>query len=140
MLSSHYSALFGTKAYIVKTSWILLALPAAVMALLVCGPYASASTGSAACAACHQTIYESYQLTPMAASSGSTGSGLLPERFDHAAFDNAPTGFRYRIYRSRGAYFVEFMKPDGTLRGAKALPYFVGSGSTARSYLLAGDG
>src|ERR1035438_6216213 len=42
--------------------------------------------------------------------------------------------------RNRGAYFVEFMKPDGTLRGVKALPYFVGSGSTARSYLLADDG
>ena len=76
----------------------------------------------------------------MAASSGTAGSGLTQEKFDHAAFDNAPTGFRYRIYRNRGAYFVEFMKPDGTLRGVKALPYFVGSGSAARSYLLADDG
>ena len=76
----------------------------------------------------------------MAASSGTTGSGQIQEKFAHAAFDNAPTGFRYRIYQNRGAYFVEFMKADGTLRGVKALPYFVGSGSTARSYLLADDG
>jgi predicted CXXCH cytochrome family protein len=110
------------------------------LALLVCRPFASASAGSAACAACHRAIYESYKATPMAASSGTAGSGLIQEKFDHAAFDNAPTGFRYRIYRNRGAYFVEFMKPDGTLRGVKALPYFVGSGSAARSYLLADDG
>lgn len=111
-----------------------------LIALLLCHSYASASAGSAACAACHQAICESYKATPMAASSGSTGSGLIQERFDHAAFDNPPTGFRYRIYQDRGAYSVEFMKPDGTLRGVKALPYFVGSGSSARSYLLAGDG
>ncbi len=110
------------------------------MALLVCLSYASASAGSAACAECHRAIYESYQLTPMATSSGVPGGGLIQEKFDRAAFDHAPTGFRYRIYRNRGEYFVEFMKPDGKLRGAKALPYFVGSGATARSYLLVDDG
>jgi hypothetical protein len=76
----------------------------------------------------------------MAASSGTTDSGLIQQKFAHAAFDNVPTGFRYRIYQDRGACFVEFMKPDGTLRGVKELPYFVGSGATARSYLLADDG
>ena len=111
-----------------------------LIALLVCRPYASASAGSAACSACHRAIYESYQLTPMAASSGTTDSGLIQQKFAHAAFDNVPTGFRYRIYQDRGACFVEFMKPDGTLRGVKELPYFVGSGATARSYLLADDG
>lgn len=82
----------------------------------------------------------------MAASSGSTGddgSGTgvpIRERFDHAAFDHQLTGFRYRIYRDRGVYSLEFMKADGTLRGVKPLPYYVGSGAAARSYLLVDDG
>ncbi len=76
----------------------------------------------------------------MALSSGVPGSGLIQEKFDRAGFTHAQTGFRYRIYRNRGAYSVEFMKPDGTLRGVKTLAYFVGSGASARSYLLADDG
>ena len=97
-------------------------------------------TASEECAQCHRQIYDSYARTPMAQSSGPVGGGLIQEKFDQAVFEHAPTGFRYRVFRNREGYFVEFVKPDGTLRGAKRLPYFVGSGATARSYLLADEG
>jgi len=99
-----------------------------------------AAAGSAACADCHRSIYESYRYTPMAASSGPTGSGQFREKFNNASFDHTPTGFHYRVYQNRSKTFVEFMNADGALRGVKSLPYFVGSGATARSYLLADDG
>jgi len=111
-----------------------------VLALVVCLPSGRAAGGSAACAECHRTIYDTYRSTPMAASSGATGSGFVREKFNSATFTHEPTGFRYRVYQSRGGTFLEFMKEDGTLRGVKALPYYVGSGATARSYLLANDG
>jgi predicted CXXCH cytochrome family protein len=76
----------------------------------------------------------------MAQSSGRTGSGLIQESFDNATFDHAPSGFRYRVVSNRAGYFLEFGKADGTLRGGNALPYYVGSGATARSYLLEADG
>jgi Tfp pilus assembly protein PilF len=92
------------------------------------------------CAPCHRAIYDSYSQTPMAESSGRVGSGLIRESFDNATFDHASTGFRYRVVPNRAGYSVEFGKADGTLRGSKALAYYVGSGATARSYLLEADG
>jgi ssDNA-binding Zn-finger/Zn-ribbon topoisomerase 1 len=92
------------------------------------------------CAACHQAIYDQYRQTPMANSSGATGGGLIRERYDRAVFDHAPTGFRYRVGLKRGSVVLEFAKIDGSLKGTKELPYFVGSGATARSYLVADDG
>jgi hypothetical protein len=76
----------------------------------------------------------------MAHSSGPVGSGLIEEKFDQAAFEHAPTQFRYRVLRNSAGYSVEVMKSDSTLRGSKPLAYFIGSGATARSYLLADEG
>jgi len=59
---------------------------------------------------------------------------------DQAAFEHAATGFGYRVVDNRGSYSVELMKRDGTLLGIRQLPYFVGSGATARSYPIADDG
>ncbi len=100
----------------------------------------ASGTPSIECASCHREIYESYSQTPMAQSSGRTGAGSLHESFAGAAFDHAPTGFQYRVVRNRDSYSVEFGKADGTLRGSKPLPYYVGSGATARSYLLEAEG
>jgi len=89
---------------------------------------------SSACAPCHRAIYDRYRLTPMARTSGvSSGEDLARAAFTHAA-----TGFRYRVYRDRGALAFEFAK--GETRGSRALPWFIGSGATARSYLLSDDG
>ncbi len=91
------------------------------------------------CAPCHRTIYERYRQTPMANSSGAVGSGLIREVYP-GAFDHAPTGFRYRVDRKPGAVDLKFARNDGTLKGVKDLLYFVGSGATARSYLLSDEG
>jgi len=103
---------------------------------------ASLRSASAAsdCAICHQAIHDHYRQTPMANSSGPAGGGLIREKYDHAVFDHAPTGFRYRVEPKPGAIVLEFAKKDGSLAGTKEMPYFVGSGATARSYLLADDG
>jgi hypothetical protein len=105
-----------------------------MLAFLRC---ASASPG---CASCHQAIYGQYRQTPMANSSGAAGGGVIREKYDQAVFDHPATGFRYRVDRKGGAVVLEFAKLDGTLKGTKELPYFVGSGATARSYLVADDG
>lgn len=76
----------------------------------------------------------------MARSSGVAGGDSLKEDFEQAAFASARTGFRYRVARGRGSYTLAFGKADGTLRGEKSLRYFIGSGATARSYLLADAG
>ena len=69
----------------------------------------------------------------MARSSGRTGPGL--EDFARTVFDHAPTGFRYRISPT---FSLELTK--GALQTAVSMPWYVGSGATARSYLLAQEG
>ena len=102
---------------------------------------AAPAADSAACAACHRAIYESYQRTPMAATSGQAGKGVPAESFANAAFTHAASGFRYRVSRSGGGYWMDFEKAaDGSLHGRKPLVYFAGSGAVARSYLMAADG
>ena len=76
----------------------------------------------------------------MSASSGEAGPAQM-ERFERASFVHTASGFRYRVGRSSGRYFIEFEKTsDASLHGKKALAYFVGSGAVARSYLLAVGG
>ena len=95
---------------------------------------AGADTGSRACAECHRAIYEKYMRTPMARSSGAVhGESAAPADF-------SASGFRYRVRRDHGVLSFGFEKPDGSSAGSKSLPYFVGSGATARSYLMVDDG
>jgi predicted CXXCH cytochrome family protein len=108
----------------------LLALAAALRCL----------SASPACAPCHQAIYDRYRLTPMANSSGAAGEGPLRESYEHAAFEHARSGFRYAASARRGTPWLEFAKLDGTVKGVRELPYFVGSGATARSYLMMDEG
>ena len=93
--------------------------------LLAFGLLTAASTfpRSQDCAPCHRAIFERYQNTPMAHSSGATPSGLPEGQFTRA-------GFAYRITAGR-------LEVAGA---SKALAYVVGSGATARSFLLAAYG
>ena len=112
------------------------------MLALAIGAWATVAVAadSSACAACHSAIYNSYRRTPMSASSGEAGPAQM-ERFERASFVHTASGFRYRVGRSSGRYFIEFEKTsDASLHGKKALAYFVGSGAVARSYLLAVGG
>jgi len=77
----------------------------------------------------------------MAASSGQTDAGTAVETFTRSTFTHAASGFRYEVWKDRrGLLRFSFTSVSGSLRGTKPLRYFVGSGATARSYLIADDG
>jgi hypothetical protein len=96
--------------------------------------------GSQACAPCHRAIYESYGRTPMALSAAPPGSGIVRETFGNASFTEAKSGWRYRVSPDGGGYTLEFDRAAGEARGKKRLAYAIGSGATARSYLIEDDG
>jgi Tfp pilus assembly protein PilF len=107
-----------------------------VLLLAVAG--AAQTSGSTVCASCHRAIFDSYRTTPMARSARKLDTATVPERFDHASFTHAGSGFRYRIAVRDSAYFLDF--DNATLTGSKRLAYAVGSGVRAFSYLIADDG
>jgi tetratricopeptide (TPR) repeat protein len=77
----------------------------------------------------------------MASSSGVAGRAFPVEALGQPSLTYTRSGFRYRISRSDGAYWLEFKKiSDGLTRGKKPLAWFVGSGTAARSYLLSAGG
>lgn len=84
---------------------------------------ACAFARSTDCAPCHRSLYESYRKTPMAQSAGATPAELPGGQFTKA-------GFAYRVTAGR-------LEVAGA---SKSLAYFVGSGATARSFLLAAEG
>jgi hypothetical protein len=90
---------------------------------MLCAAPAVHGVDSGVCGTCHREIYENDRLTPMAHS-----NGVVDAAAEH--FENA----------NRGGLFLEFAKQDGTLHARKRLPYFIGSGATARSYAIADDG
>ncbi len=96
-------------------------------AALLCAPPLLA-TSSRECARCHTEIYRKYAATPMAMSSGSAGSALVPEQ----SF-STNSGYRYSIVRQGAKLFLDFA-PE-----RRELVYFVGSGAVARSYLISVD-
>jgi hypothetical protein len=112
-------------------------------ALVAVGSFASVAwpADSLACANCHRAIYDSFQKTAMSATSGVAGRAAPPESLAGAVFTAAASGFRYRVTRSGGVFWMDFEKiADPALRAKKSLAYFVGSGAVARSYLMAADG
>ncbi|HVC47046.1 MAG TPA: multiheme c-type cytochrome [Terracidiphilus sp.] len=93
----------------------------------------------AACAGCHRAIYERYQQTPMANSSGTAAAGFLPANFVHPR-----SGVHYRITKEDGQVWLHFERQSSTaersLNGERRLLYFVGSGDRGRTYLFDEDG
>jgi Tfp pilus assembly protein PilF len=98
----------------------------ALLALLLLP--AAHAVPSSACATCHREIYDRYLATPMARTSGPV-TRETPGAFAHAA-----SGFRYRV---TGASF-EWARGD--VHGSRELPFFVGSGATARSFVISDGG
>jgi len=107
-----------------------------MLLLLLLLAWPARSAPSTACAVCHREIYERYRNTPMALTSG------IPARedFTRASFTHASSGYQYRIFRTAEGLSFEFNKPAAAVRGTRELPFFLGSGATARSYLIADDG
>jgi hypothetical protein len=93
----------------------------------------------AACASCHRAIYDHYEKTAMARSSGLAQDGLLTGGFRHAA-----SGVEYSVYLHDGEGWMSYAREAGEgkpdLRGERRLAYFVGSGKHGRTYLYQQDG
>ena len=110
--------------------WGMLAVPAD----------AQTKVNSAACAACHREIYESYRTTPMARSARKLDGTAGAEQASRSAFAHQPSGFRYQVSLKDSAYTFGFANPATGTSGSKRLSYAVGSGTRAISYLIADDG
>ena len=79
--------------------------------------------------------------TPMALSSGRTGSGRFAESFERGEFSHAPSGIRYRVYpnENQPSFAFESTGIGLPIQGSRPLEYFVGSGAVGRSYLFSID-
>jgi predicted CXXCH cytochrome family protein len=112
---------------------LLYFLPFLVLAALT----AVAENPDAACAHCHQKIYDSYQATPMARASGSATDGLLPGEFTHRR-----SGVHYRLFLRDGRAWLSYDRPNAPqlLKGEQELSYFIGSGQRGRTYLFQKQG
>src|SRR4051794_36856711 len=82
---------------------------------------------SRVCAGCHREIYERYRRTPMAQSSGVVDQ-VTPGSF------RTPTGQEFRISGNS----LSFSFDGQEIR--RSLNYYLGAGSTGRSYLTSVDG
>lgn len=71
----------------------------------------------------------------MARSSGVTGQGSGGENFAKARFQHAPTGYNYFVRNAPGAYVLQWSKAPGAAF-QRRMPFYVGSGAVARSYLM----
>jgi hypothetical protein len=73
----------------------------------------------------------------MARSSGFTASGQQVESFVHASF--MASGFAYSVTRNASGLRLAFSDSNHSISAEKPLRYFIGSGTIARSYLMADD-
>ncbi len=97
----------------------------------------SLGAGSKVCVSCHAAIARSYAATPMALSSGATGTGLFRERFT-AASVSLTGGGSLDVALKNG--HVEYAFREGDLKGRRSLDYFLGAGLVGRSYATAIEG
>jgi predicted CXXCH cytochrome family protein len=90
----------------------------------------------AACATCHQAIYDRYRTTPMAHASGPALDGLLTGGFTHAS-----SGVQYKVFVEGGQALMSYQRAatanQTALSGERQLRYFIGSGHRGRTYLYA---
>lgn len=133
----------------------VVAIAVLTAGLLVIGRPATVSAGAhaaqahadpnAACAPCHQAIYEHYRKTPMANASGAAVDGFLPGSFTHTV-----SGISYKIIEKDGRVYLTFDREaaspadaaaeDRSLNGQRELQYFLGSGKRGRTYLFEQEG
>lgn len=85
----------------------------------------------AACAGCHEKIFQSYLATPMANASGLAGENLHPGTFMHVK-----SGMEYRIVVNDKQDELQYRSVRATdVDGAVPLRYFLGSGHLGATYL-----
>ncbi len=131
------------------TSWMILSVGSALplCGLLLKNPASSSlapttvppSTQDAACAACHQAIFDRYRTTPMAQASGSVQDGLLTGVFRHPS-----SGVEYRVELKDGQAVLSYQRAASAsvpaLSGQHQLLDFVGSGHRGRTFLYQQSG
>ena len=92
------------------------------------------ASSDAACAGCHQAIYDRYRQTPMANGSGPAMQGLLTGSFHHG-----PSGVDYRVFVEDGRAVMSYDRPatakTNGLSGRRELLFTIGSGHRGRTYL-----
>ena len=94
----------------------------------------------AACAGCHQEIYERYERTAKARASGPAAAGLTPAMMA-AGFHHQASGVDYRVFLRDGAAVMSYGREGApALKGEERLEYFVGSGKRGRTYLYEVEG
>lgn len=102
-------------------------------------PPAPSQDPDAACAGCHQQIYDSWKRTPMAHASGPAADGFIPADFTHA-----PSGVHYRIDLQNGQVWLSYERPhappDRALVGRQRLLFYLGSGRRGRTWLFQREG
>lgn len=92
--------------------------------------------GNAACAGCHNEIYQSYTRSAMSHSSGPAAENLIAGDFAHKE-----SGVNYRVYSETGKVWLSFDRPgDPMAHGKRELLYYIGQGRRGRTYLFSVDG
>ncbi len=98
-----------------------------------------AQNPDAACARCHQQIFESWERTPMALASGPAVQGFIPADFTHAA-----SGVHYRVTLDQGQVWLSYERPNAPagrgLNGRQELLFYLGSGRRGRTFLFQREG
>lgn len=99
------------------------------------GSRATLENPDAACASCHQAIYDKYRQTGMARGSGVAMDGLIAGGFHHA-----PSGVDYRVFERDGSAWMSYSRPaaaaQGALGGERRVELYIGSGHRGRTYLF----
>lgn len=89
----------------------------------------------ASCERCHEAIFRTYLMTPMANASGSAGEKLIPGTFTHKA-----SGVEYTIGATPGTPIIAWRDlRDPALSGRLSLSYFLGSGHLGTTWLYSVD-
>jgi predicted CXXCH cytochrome family protein len=109
-----------------------LALQVGCLSLMAQAPLATpVRVADAACAKCHQQIFDEYVKTPMA-----NASGLAAERVHAGAVQNLMSGVAYSISERNGEVDLSYKLPeDPPIVGSHSLEYFLGSGHLGLTYL-----
>jgi TPR repeat protein len=91
--------------------------------------------GNRACAPCHAAIFRSYSQTPMAQSSGKVGVQQPVETFVDAQFRDDRGAFAYTVRPDYQLAYTQ-LGTAAPIVGRRNLPYFIGSGVAARTFLI----
>lgn len=93
--------------------------------------------GSRACDRCHAAISRTYRETPMAKSSGEVSATAFEDDFSRPTFSDAQSRFLYTVRRATGGLALSMRKSDPEpFTVERALRYFIGSGTVARTFLI----